>query len=66
MHFEIHENTTIYIFGGEPFPEERFIFWNFVSSSKETLEEAKHKWEAQEFPKIPGETEYVPLPKPKL
>lgn len=43
-----------------------FIFWNFVSSSKETLEEAKHKWEAQEFPKIPGETEYVPLPKPKL
>lgn len=47
--FEIHENTTIYIFGGEPFPEERFIFWNFVSSSKETLEEAKHKWEAQDF-----------------
>jgi redox-sensitive bicupin YhaK (pirin superfamily) len=60
--FTIKENTTIYIFGGEPFPEERFIYWNFVSSSKETIDEAKLKWKEQTFPKIPGETEFVPLP----
>ncbi|RFS18285.1 pirin family protein [Emticicia sp. C21] len=60
--FTIKENTSIYIFGGEPFPEERFIYWNFVSSSKETIDEAKIKWQEQTFPKIPGETEFVPLP----
>jgi redox-sensitive bicupin YhaK (pirin superfamily) len=62
--FEMGENTTVYIFGGEPFPEERFIFWNFVSSSKERLEKAKNDWENQTFPKVPGETEFVPLPPP--
>lgn len=60
--FEMGENTTVYIFGGEPFPEERFIFWNFVSSSKERIEKAKTDWENQTFPKVPGETEFVPLP----
>ncbi|MCG2611656.1 pirin family protein [Flavobacterium sp. SM15] len=60
--FEMAENTTVYIFGGEPFPEERFIFWNFVSSRKERIEQAKADWENQTFPKVPGETEFVPLP----
>jgi redox-sensitive bicupin YhaK (pirin superfamily) len=61
--FVIAPNTTIYIFGGEAFPEERFIDWNFVSSSKEILEEAKQKWIAQTFDKIKGdETEYTPYP----
>ncbi|MBK6732133.1 MAG: pirin family protein [Bacteroidetes bacterium] len=61
--FTIQENSTIYIFGGEPFPEERFIDWNFVSSSKERIEEAKQKWKAQEFDKIKGdETEFIPYP----
>src|SRR5690606_23143416 len=53
--FTIQENSTIYIFGGEPFPEERFIDWNFVSSSKERIEEAKQKWMAQSFAKIKGD-----------
>lgn len=60
--FILKENSTIYIFGGEPFPEERFIYWNFVATSKEAIDEAKHKWQEQTFPKIPGETEFVPLP----
>jgi len=61
--FTIQENSTIYIFGGEPFPEERFIDWNFVSSDKELIAEAKQKWKAQLFPKIEGdETEYIPYP----
>jgi redox-sensitive bicupin YhaK (pirin superfamily) len=61
--FEMDANTTVYIFGGIPFPEERFIFWNFVSSSKIRIEEAKQKWENQEFNFVPGEVDFVPLPK---
>lgn len=60
--FEMAENSTIYIFGGEAFPEERFIYWNFVSSSKERIEQAKQMWLAQTFERVPGETEFVPLP----
>jgi hypothetical protein len=60
--FNMAANTTIYIFGGEPFPEERIIYWNFVASNKELIEKAKEKWLAQTFDKVPGETEFVPLP----
>lgn len=61
--FTILENTTVYIFGGEPFAEERFIDWNFVSSSKELIEDAKQRWEQQTFGKIPGDdAEYIPYP----
>jgi hypothetical protein len=60
--FEIGDNSTIYIFGGEAFPEERFIDWNFVSSSKERLAQAKEDWNAQKFPKVPNETTFVPYP----
>ena len=64
--FEMAENSTVYIFGGEAFPEERFIFWNFVSSRKERIEEAKKAWIEQTFPKIEGETGFVPLPEPRF
>jgi len=64
--FEITANSTVYIFGGTPFPEEHFIFWNFVSSDKELIEKAKQDWTAQTFPKVPGETEFVPLPEPRI
>jgi redox-sensitive bicupin YhaK (pirin superfamily) len=61
--FTIQPNSTIYIFGGEPFPEERLIDWNFVSSRRELIEEAMQKWKAQAFPKIKGdETEFIPYP----
>jgi len=64
--FTMLANTTIYIFGGEPFPEERLIFWNFVATSRELIEDAKTKWLEQTFPKIEGETDFVPLPPPVL
>jgi redox-sensitive bicupin YhaK (pirin superfamily) len=60
--FEIGNNSTVYIFGGEPFPEERYIDWNFVSSRKERLEQAKQDWINQRFPKVPGESSFVPYP----
>ena len=65
--FEMSENTTVYLIGGEPFNEERFIFWNFVNSDKEIIEQAKINWYNQNhdaFPLVPGdEEEFVPLPK---
>ncbi|TCC88361.1 pirin family protein [Pedobacter hiemivivus] len=60
--FDMQENSTIYIFGGEPFAESRIIYWNFVASSEETIEKAKAMWLEQSFPPVPGETEFVPLP----
>jgi len=67
--FEMEPETTVYIFGGIPFEEERFIHWNFVNSSKEVIEKAKKDWEDQNldaFPKVVGdENDYVPLPKPR-
>jgi len=64
--FELAENSTVYIFGGEAFPEERLIYWNFVASTKELLERAKTNWLEQQFPSVPGETGFVPLPEPKI
>jgi redox-sensitive bicupin YhaK (pirin superfamily) len=64
--FAMQANTTIYIFGGEAFPEERFIYWNFVATSKELIEEAKTKWINQEFDKVPGEIDFVPLPERRI
>ena len=64
--FNTNGKTTLYLFGGEPFEEERFMFWNFVNSDKTILEQAKENWKHQNhdaFPKIPNDDqEYVPLP----
>ncbi len=60
--FTMNENTTVYIFGGEPLPEPRHIYWNFVATTPEKIEEAKQRWIHREFPSIEGETGYVPLP----
>jgi redox-sensitive bicupin YhaK (pirin superfamily) len=48
--------------GGEPFPEQRHIYWNFVSSSTDRIEHAKDDWRHGRFPEIAGETEFIPLP----
>lgn len=65
--FEMSDNAIVYIFGGEPYDEERFIFWNFVNSDKELIEQAKVNWNDQNhdaFPLVTGdEHDYVPLPK---
>ena len=66
--FDMLPNTSVYIFGGDAFPEERFIFWNFVSTSRERIDQAKADWTAQNenFPKVPGETEWIPIPENKF
>lgn len=56
------ENTTLMIFGGEPLGE-RHIFWNFVSSRKERIEQAKDDWRAGRFALPPDDhDEWIPLP----
>jgi redox-sensitive bicupin YhaK (pirin superfamily) len=50
------------LLGGEPLSEQRHIFWNFVSSSPERLEQAKADWKAQRFAAVPHEHDYIPLP----
>ncbi len=51
------------VIGGEPLDGPRFIWWNFVSSSKQRLTQAGEDWEAQRMGQVPGETEFIPLPK---
>lgn len=60
--FEMEPNSTVYIFGGEPLPEKRYLYWNFVSSSREKIDKAKEDWLNQSMGKVIGETDFVPLP----
>lgn len=62
---EFEAGTLFAIIGGEPFSEPRYIFWNFVSSSKEKIEVAKKAWKDRTFPQVPGEVEFIPLPEDK-
>ncbi|WP_423379671.1 pirin family protein [Burkholderia sp. LMG 32019] len=55
-----HEERAVYVVDGE-----RFIEWNFVASSREAIERAKAAWTRQEMGKVPGETEWIPLPESK-
>ena len=51
------------IVGGAPMDGPRHIWWNFVSSRKERIEQAKSEWKAGHFGKVPGdEIEFIPLP----
>lgn len=60
--FTLKKGSHIILLGGEPYPEERHIYWNFVSTSKEKIEAAKQRWADHAFPAIPNDTGYVPLP----
>lgn len=60
----LDKNTQILLFGGKPFPEERLLSWNFVSHSKERLQQAKADWDSKLFPKVPGDETYIPFPSP--
>jgi len=51
------------LFGGASLGSPRHIWWNFVSSSKERIEQAKHEWKTGRFDIVPGdEEEFIPLP----
>lgn len=48
--------------GGDALDGERHIWWNFVSSSRERIEQAKKDWREQRFAGVPGEDDFIPLP----
>jgi len=48
--------------GGAALEGPRYIWWNFVSSRKERIEQAKEDWKTGRFGPVPGETEFIPLP----
>lgn len=50
------------VLGGEPLTGTRYIHWNFVSSSLESLKQAGEDWKAQRFTLVPGESDWIPLP----
>jgi redox-sensitive bicupin YhaK (pirin superfamily) len=54
--------ARLLLLGGEPLDGPRHLWWNFVSSSTERIEQAKADWREGRFPKVPGETEFIPLP----
>lgn len=54
--------ARLMLLGGEPLDGPRHIWWNFVHSDRERIEAAKADWAAGRFPKVPGETEFIPLP----
>jgi redox-sensitive bicupin YhaK (pirin superfamily) len=56
------EAAHVILAGGEPFPEPRHVYWNFVSSSRDRIEQAKEDWREGRFAEVPGERESIPLP----
>jgi redox-sensitive bicupin YhaK (pirin superfamily) len=57
----------IMLMGGAAFSTRRYVFWNFVSSSRDRINQAKEDWKALRFPLIPGDDqEFIPLPEVPL
>ncbi|HRQ64907.1 MAG TPA: pirin family protein [Xanthomonadaceae bacterium] len=61
-HFETRGGCRLMLLGGEAMDGERHIWWNFVSSSTERIEQARRDWADGRFDPVPGETEFIPLP----
>jgi redox-sensitive bicupin YhaK (pirin superfamily) len=55
-------SARVILLGGERFATPRFIWWNFVSSSRERIDSAKRQWAEGRFASVPGESEFIPLP----
>ncbi|TDT91227.1 hypothetical protein DFO45_3782 [Azorhizobium sp. AG788] len=55
-------NSRLMLLGGTALEGPRYIWWNFVSSRKERIEQAKEDWKQGRFAKVPDESEFIPLP----
>ena len=54
--------SRVMLLGGAPLDGPRFVWWNFVASTRERIEQAKSDWREGRFANVPGETEFIPLP----
>jgi redox-sensitive bicupin YhaK (pirin superfamily) len=57
------EPARLMLLGGAPMDGPRHIWWNFVSSRRERIDQAKADWQAGRFAAVPGDSEYIPLPR---
>ena len=63
MTLESKSGARVMLLGGEAFETKRHAWWNFVSSSRERIEQAKADWREGRFPEVPGDSEeHIPLP----
>ena len=63
MTLKASSDARVMLLGGEDFKTPRHVWWNFVSSSRERIEQAKDDWRAGRFAVVPGDSEeYIPLP----
>jgi redox-sensitive bicupin YhaK (pirin superfamily) len=62
-HLSSDRGGKLMLMGGGAFATQRHVFWNFVSSSRDRINQAKEDWKALRFPLIPGDDqEFIPLP----
>ena len=54
--------ARVMLCGGAPLDGPRYVWWNFVSSRKERIEQAKADWRARAFPEVPGDGERIEIP----
>ena len=63
MTLRAETDARVMLLGGEAFKTPRHVFWNFVSSSRERINQAKHDWKDRKFPLVPGDSEeFIPIP----
>jgi redox-sensitive bicupin YhaK (pirin superfamily) len=63
MTLRAESDARVMLLGGEAFTTPRHVWWNFVSSSRERINEAKHDWKERKFPLVPGDSEeFIPIP----
>ena len=56
------KRARLMFLGGSALEGPRYIWWNFVSSRRERIEQAKEDWKSGRFAPVPDETEFIPLP----
>jgi redox-sensitive bicupin YhaK (pirin superfamily) len=63
MTLRADSDARVMLLGGEAFTTPRHVWWNFVSSSRERINQAKHDWKDRKFPLVPGDSdEFIPIP----
>lgn len=63
MQLNSERGGRVMLLGGEAFATKRHVWWNFVSSSRDRINQAKEDWRSGQFPKVPGdEAEFIPIP----
>ena len=63
MTLRADSDARVMLMGGEAFTTPRHVWWNFVSSSRDRINEAKAEWKERKFPLVPGDSEeFIPIP----